>query len=717
MRSRPLLALALVLMMLAGGTAVPSGVPSALADPVKPTQVHITTFADGSEEVTGEGGIGSHLVAEVSVPAGAGVISATVNVSRLRFETAEMALEDSPRDIWCGNIDKDGYDDDLLVTYPKEGRVDVYTVSRTPARLVLRTSLAVPGATSVAVDDLDRDNDRDILVTSSSTGRLYVFENLALDTFAEPLVIPVGPRPGDLAVSDLDPDFRRDVVVANSGGSSVSTLHGRGDLRFYPRLDEMGPGPAAVQLRDMDKDLDPDLVVVESRNDTVTVLYNEGNGNFSNATSMATGVGPVGLDVGDLNGDSYLDIAVACSGSNEVWVYGGGPEGDFELIELLPVGKAPRAVMGFQANKLSDPNEDVVAACSGSDNLTVYLAGGNLMHTIPVDVPVGGRPVAMHDLRANKTEPETIMVACQWPPSIVMVKPVRVAEVVKLGLGMDGKEGTVQMPLDAEATVMNVTEAMGNYVSDHHGEARLGMLTVRLDAWGDHSPGLLRLSDLDVWVHPNRPPRADAGRNVTVLVGEAATLNGSASYDPDGDPLEFLWLLPGMSDASHTDMVSQHVWTEPGTYPILLVAMDRWGLADQDQVFVVVNAPPVAKGVVPSTVNAREPVRLSAHLSEDPDGTIVDYVWDHGQGLVHGRSVDVIFTGTGDVNVTLMVIDDMDARSTATYKVEVLEAKTPLREPAELTPDDRGEVPGYGAVVSALALLGAAAAVARRHHR
>lgn len=717
MRSRPLLALTLALLMLAGGTAIPSGVPTAMADPVKPTQVHIMTFADGSEEVLGEGGIGSHLVAEVSVPAGAGVLSATVNVSRLRFETWELPLEDAPRDFWCGDVDKDGFNDDLLVAFPEEGRVDLYTLLRSPPKMTLRQSLYVPGATSVTVDDLDRDNDRDILVTSGSTGRLYVFETLARDTFAEPIVIPVGPRPGDIAVNDLDPDFRRDVVVANSGGSSTTVLHGRGDLGFYPRLDEMGSGPSAVHLRDMDKDLDPDLVVAESRNDTVTVLYNEGNGNFSNATSMPTGVGPVGLDVGDLNGDSLIDIAVACSGSNEVWVYGQGPDGEFELMELLPVGKAPRAVMGVQANELSDRNEDLVAACSGSDNLTVYLAGGNLMHTIPVDVPVGGRPVALEDLPRNTTEPVTILVACQWPPSIVMVKPVRVAEVVKLGLGQGGKEGIVEMPLDAESMVLNITSAMSKYILDHHGEARLGMLTVRMEAWGDHSPGVLLLSDLDVWVHPNRPPRADAGRNVTVLVGEAATLNGSASYDPDGDSLEFLWLLPGMADASHTDMVSQHVWTEPGTYPVLLVAMDLWGLSDQDQTFVVVNAPPVAKGVVPSTVNAREPVRLSAHLSEDPDGSIVDYVWDYGQGLVHGRSVDVMFTGTGDVNVTLMVIDDLDARSTATYRVEVLEAKTPLREPAERTPEDRGEVPGPGAVVSALALLGAAATVARRRRR
>jgi len=200
-------------------------------------------------------------------------------------------------------------------------------------------------------------------------------------------------------------------------------------------------------------------------------------------------------------------------------------------------------------------------------------------------------------------------------------------------------------------------------------------------------------------------------------VGEPAELNGSASYDPDGGPLEYLWLLPGKDEPSHTDNVSLHVWNEPGTYPILLVVRDQWGLADQDQVFVIVNAPPVAKGVVPASVNAREVTRLSAHLSEDPDGSIVDYVWDYSQGVVHGRSVDVMFTGTGKWNVTLMVIDDRDARSVAVYQVEVLPATTPLREPAEQVPEDQGEVPGPGMLLTSLAVLGAAALAARGRRR
>jgi len=713
MNLRPALVTVLTLMMLTGGLVGPLDTPTASADPIKATQFHIQTFADGSQEVVGMGSIGSHLVANITVPAGSRVLSASVNVSRVRYETTEMFLDSAPRAIWCGDLDRDGMEDDLLVTFPDAGRVDLFSLTGRPPKLVLRRSLHVPDATAVAVDDLDRDNDKDVLVTSGSGGRLYIFETLAVDTFADPRIIPVGPRPGALAVKDLDPDFRRDIVVANSGGSSVTVLHGRGDLGFYPRLDEMGKGPSAVHLRDMDKDLDVDLVVAESRNDTVSVWYNEGNGNFTNATVLPTGIGPVDIDVNDFNGDSLIDIAVVSSGSQEVLVYGQQPDGDFRVVEILPVGKAPRAVLGVHANEFDDRNLDIVIASSGSDNLTIYLAGDDLMHTVPVDVPVGGRPVALGVIKGSSDEPDMMVVACQMPPSLVLVEQVLVAEVINVGLGQGGTFDKIELPYGTDAVTLPLTGALGGYIISHHIEARSGYLQVRIEAWAA-SAGVLRLADLDVWVQVNRPPRADAGRNVTVEVGEPAELNGSASYDPDGDFIEFLWLLPDETDPSHTDNVSLHIWNEPGSYPVLLVVKDQWGLADQDQVYVIVNAPPVARGIVPSTVNARETVRLSAHLSEDPDGTIVDYVWDFSQGVVHGRSVDVMFTGTGTWNVTLMVIDDLGARTVAVYQVEVLEATTPLRDPAEKAPEDQGEVPGPGALLSTLAMLGAAVITARR---
>jgi hypothetical protein len=711
MRGRAHLAAVIVLVTLLGAMVGPQGAGPAVADPVKQTQFHVDVFSDDMEEALGYASNTDHGAFSFSVPAGSRVLSASLNLSRVRFMGSTTELGDAPGAMWCGELDREPVQDDVIVAFPEADRVDVLTWNEDSGRFIVRTSLDVPDPTSVTADDMDRDNDKDVLVTSGSEGRLYIFEALASDTYAEPRFVPVGPRPCGVATSDLDPDFRRDAVVANSGGSSVTVLHGRGDMAFYPRLDEMGNGPSAVELMDVDKDLDMDLIVTESRNDTVSIWYNEGNGNFTNVSSLPTGVGPIDLDVADLNRDSLLDIAVACSGDQEVWVYSQTGDGSFVLDEVLTVGKAPRAVVGIHANEPEDRNLDVVTACSGSDNLTVHLAGGNLRHTISVDVPVEGRPVGLGDLKGDSDVPDRIVVSCQMPPSLVLLEPGTTAEGMKLGFGNGGSQNVTELPLGTEHAVLNITGAVSRYVENHHDEARFGFLSVRFEVWAVQ-PGWFRLSDLDVWVEANRPPRADAGRNVTVEVGKPAELNGSASYDADGDDVEHLWFVPGNNDPAHTDPVSFHVWTEPGEYPVFLVVKDRWGLQDQDQVFVTVNAPPVAKGVVPATVSALESVRLSAHLSEDVDGSIEDYVWDYGQGVVHGRSVDVIFTGSGEVNVTLEVVDDRDARSVATYTVEVLPSEEPLREPAERPPEDRGEVPGPGAASAAAAMLVSVTAVA-----
>jgi hypothetical protein len=158
-------------------------------------------------------------------------------------------------------------------------------------------------------------------------------------------------------------------------------------------------------------------------------------------------------------------------------------------------------------------------------------------------------------------------------------------------------------------------------------------------------------------------------------------------------------------------------WATPGTYTILLQALDPWGLQDMDAVTVLVNAPPTAQASVPAVARAREPVGLDAHLSSDPDGRIVDYVWDYGQGVVHGRAVYVNFTGIGKRTVTLEVIDDQGARAIATYLVDVTAATQPVRPPGEKVPADRGAVPGPGGAGALLALAAVAATAARRGHR
>ncbi|MCK4971350.1 MAG: hypothetical protein KAS77_12500, partial [Thermoplasmata archaeon] len=270
MRPSSVLVTILVVLTLIGGLAPPIAEPVS-AEPVKPTQIHIDTFTDGSVELIGLADRSANLEAELVIPAGSQVLQASLNVSRVRYEVIDIPLDATPKAMWCGDLDKNRFDNDLVIGYQKEGRVDVMILEEDPFRLVTQWSMDVPDVTAVIVDDLDRDNDKDIIVASGSEGKVYVFEALTFFTFAEPVIIPVGPRPSALVAQDLNPDFKRDIVVANTGGSSLTILQGRGDMTFYPKRVEVGRGPSAVSVWDMDEDYDNDLVVAESRNDTVSI--------------------------------------------------------------------------------------------------------------------------------------------------------------------------------------------------------------------------------------------------------------------------------------------------------------------------------------------------------------------------------------------------------------------------------------------------------------
>ncbi len=206
----------------------------------------------------------------------------------------------------------------------------------------------------------------------------------------------------------------------------------------------------------------------------------------------------------------------------------------------------------------------------------------------------------------------------------------------------------------------------------------------------------------------NIPPEADAGPNKTALVGQPVTFDGTGSTDEDGSIISYAWEF-GDGKSSMGSIVT-HIYTSPGTYTVSLTVTDNHGATDTDTAVatitadptppVVTNKPPIADAGTDRTAKVGETIIFDASDSTDPDGTIVEYLWDFGderssteKRAAHSYAIPGVF------KVTLEVTDNEGATDRAVIYVTVEEEEQPVSPPRPL--------PGFGVT----GVLGAAALI------
>jgi uncharacterized repeat protein (TIGR01451 family) len=98
-----------------------------------------------------------------------------------------------------------------------------------------------------------------------------------------------------------------------------------------------------------------------------------------------------------------------------------------------------------------------------------------------------------------------------------------------------------------------------------------------------------------IWVE--HAPEANAGLAQMAAPGAVVSLNGSASWDPDGDALAYQWgQTSGAAVSWERDDLARAVFTAPATLGQLefdLTVIDTGGLSDVDQTTVTVTDQPI----------------------------------------------------------------------------------------------------------------------------
>src|SRR5690606_18362020 len=159
-----------------------------------------------------------------------------------------------------------------------------------------------------------------------------------------------------------------------------------------------------------------------------------------------------------------------------------------------------------------------------------------------------------------------------------------------------------------------------------------GVYTAQLTVT-DASGAINAVDQDELEIRINHAPVADAGPDITT--GESTiTFDGSGSADADGDPLIYTWDFGDGSPTAAGERVV-HTYAEGGVYPVVLTVDDGTGLPDaraRDALTVTINRPPVADAGGNREVCAGDVVVFDGSGSRDPDGGLLRYQWDFGDG-------------------------------------------------------------------------------------
>ncbi len=193
--------------------------------------------------------------------------------------------------------------------------------------------------------------------------------------------VSVGKNPEGVAAGDFNGDGFIDFAVVNSNDNSISILlaDGSGGFTAAGTTYATGDQPVAIVAGDFNGDGKLDLAVLNNNDGNIGILLGKGDGTFNTqlAYNLSPSDDPVALTTGDFNGDGILDLAVAGSHHNSVYIMLGNGAGAFPVanVSQINVGNSPASVVAGDFN--GDGNLDFAVANQSANSISVMLGGGD----------------------------------------------------------------------------------------------------------------------------------------------------------------------------------------------------------------------------------------------------------------------------------------------------------------------------------------------------
>ena len=200
------------------------------------------------------------------------------------------------------------------------------------------------GPSSIAVEDVDGDGKKDLIVGSRIGKIVTILRNNGFGGFSFFLDLFVGQAVESVAAADFDGDGDKDIVTANGGANTISIFLNGGRGTFSPPQDfAVGAGPRSVVATDLNGDGRPDVVVAGQTANALSVLINKGGGQLDLGAPVSLSGGPTQVLVKDFNLDGAEDI-VALAGRDVALFYGKG-DGTFQAPVKSSFAESPGGIV------------------------------------------------------------------------------------------------------------------------------------------------------------------------------------------------------------------------------------------------------------------------------------------------------------------------------------------------------------------------------------
>ena len=264
---------------------------------------------------------------------------------------------------------------------------------------------------SIAIADIDGDNDQDVLIT----GRIQNFSNLtyltvlyANDGHGNYTEVPNTPfipvAHSSVAFADVDGDNDQDVLITGqlrdlSYNATLYLNDGHGNYTEVPSTPFAPVAYSSIAFADVDGDNDQDVLITgrTRTNDYIAKLYsNDGQGGYSELSNTPfIGVTYSSVAFADIDGDHDQDVLI--SGKNKDYtsnpiLYTNDGQGNYTQILNAPFSSLRSSSIAF-ADIDSDDDQDVLIGGYNEDDeptTTLYTNNGLGNYIEVADPPFDG---------------------------------------------------------------------------------------------------------------------------------------------------------------------------------------------------------------------------------------------------------------------------------------------------------------------------------------